>query len=295
MTSTISRYGFVTPYTRETGKPMRRRWGFALALAIAGAALPAMAHDFWLQPERFRLKAGAATPMTFQVGHGKDRQKSLIARNRVVRFDSLSAAGHADRRGELKMGDANADTVLKFPARGLQLLAFETDGAYSELPAIRFNDYLKAEGLTTAMAWRAQKKTVNAPGRETYSRRAKALVQVGDYARADDAIATRRLGLALEIVPEVNPYAPEFTGSLPVRVYYQGQPLAGAMVRINNLDFDSRPLEVMTTDAAGRAVFKIPKTGSWQLNVVWTKPVQGNPKAEFDTIFSSLTLGFTPG
>lgn len=249
------------------------------------------AHDFWIQPQDFHVKPAGTTTMSLQVGHGKDRQKSLMKLDRVVRFDSVSAAGRVDRRKELRLGIATADSVLTFRTSGLNVLAFETNGTYSELPAIRFNDYLKAEGLTPAIAHRASANATSQPGKETYSRRAKALIQVGPYAAADDALVTKPLGLTLEIVPEANPYAPTYKGRLPVRIHYMGKPLPGATVMLNNLDFDSRPVKRVLSDPNGGAIFDLPRNGTWQLNVIWTRPVSQG-KADYETVFSSLTLGF---
>jgi uncharacterized GH25 family protein len=271
-----------------------KRISAALTLVMS-LALPASvsAHDFWVQPQTFTLPGAGTTTMSLQVGHGIARQKSLMTADRVTRFDSFSHAGHVDRRKELRLGDANVDTTMTFPKTGLQLVVFETNGTYSELPGIRFNDYLKAEGLTPALTIRTNAKTLGDPGRELYSRRCKSLIQVGPYARSDDAIATKAVGMSLEIVPEINPYAPSFTGDLPLRVYYYGKPLSGATVMVNNLDFDGRPLETALTDASGRVKFHIPRNGFWQLNVIWTRPIT-DPKADFETMFSSLTLGFMP-
>ena len=283
--------------TANLFQPRMRGYGaaaFVSTLALC-LALPVAAHDFWIQPNSFRVPPGDPVSLNLQVGHGKDRQTSLMTADRVIRFDSTSQAGHVDLRNKMRMGDPNADTVLRFQTTGLKLLAFQTNGTYSELPDIRFNDYLKAEGLTPAINYRAKNKTTGQPGRETYSRRAKALIQVGPYAKTDDAIATRTLGLSLEIVPGTNPYAPGFNGKLPVRIYYYGNPLPGATVMLNNLDFDSRPVETMVTNVEGRAAFTLPRTGMWQLNVIWTRPISNDPKADFETVFSSLTLGFAPG
>jgi uncharacterized GH25 family protein len=268
----------------------RKLAGPAVALSVL-AALPAAAHDFWLQPDNFRVTPGGTTAMSLQVGHGKDRQKSLMAKDRVLRFDSISGVGRLDRKRELRLGDANTNSVLTFKAPGLHVLAFETNGTYSELPAIRFNDYLKAEGLTPAITQRVNTRATDKPGREIYSRRAKALVQAGAYSPKDDALVTKPVGLTLEIVPQANPYAPDFKGKLPVRILYMGKPLARATVMLNNLDFDSRPVEKILSDAQGLAVFDLPRTGSWQFNVIWTRPISQG-KADFDTVFSSLTLGY---
>jgi hypothetical protein len=106
--------------------------------------------------------------------------------------------------------------------------------------------------------------------------------------------ATRRIGFDLEIVPERHPYALGSSRTMPVRVYYQGKPLPGALVKLTNLDADARPVASKRTDGNGRSSFNIPAKGKWLLNVVWTKPISGNPKADFDTTFSSFTFGY-PG
>ena len=266
--------------------------GAAIALVLP---LSASAHDFWLQPTTFTLAPGQTTAMIVEVGHGRDRQKSLIEADRITRFDAFGSDGRKDIRSWLKLGDANRDTQLSFAKPGLQLLSFETNGTYSDLPDIRYNDYIKFEGLTPAIAQRERLHQTTADGKEVYSRRAKAMIQVGPYTKADDAVATHVVGLSLEIVPDVNPYAPGFKGALPVHIYFDGKPLAGATVMMNNLDFDDRPTQIVLSDASGRATLNFPHLGLWQANVVWTRPIQNDPKADFETTFSSLTFGYPPG
>ncbi len=46
------------------------------------------------------------------------------------------------------------------------------------------------------------------------------------------------------------------------------------------------------TDREGRATFRVPATGNWLVNVLWSEPVRGDPDVQFDTTFSSLTFGY---
>ncbi|MFM9935989.1 MAG: DUF4198 domain-containing protein [Novosphingobium sp.] len=264
---------------------------------MAAVSLPglALAHDFWIQPSAFWVAPGGATNMSILVGHGSYRSKSLIEANRITLFDRYGPDGRSDRRGELKLGTATSDTALRFGQAGEYMFALATNATPSELPGIRFTDYLKVEGLTPALALRAQTGTTDAPGRELYSRRAKALIQVGNAAKANPKVAdvaTQRIGLSLELVLERDPYALAPGADLPVRVFFEGRPLVGGTVKLNNLDFDERPLATRVTDPAGRVLFRVPRIGNWQLNVIWTKPIKGNPKADFETTFSSLTFGY---
>ena len=103
---------------------------------------------------------------------------------------------------------------------------------------------------------------------------------------------TKPAGLPLEIVPEVNPYAASRTSSLPVRVIYEGRPLPQALVKLTDLDDDASPREQIRTDREGRARFTVPRSGTWLLNVIWTKALPRTEETDFETVFSSLSFGF---
>jgi len=77
-----------------------------------------------------------------------------------------------------------------------------------------------------------------------------------------------------------------------VRVIYENRPLAGALVKLTDLNNDESPFEVHLTDHDGRANFKMPNSGSWLLNVIWTKALPRSEEADFETVFSSLSFGF---
>jgi uncharacterized GH25 family protein len=264
----------------------------SLGLTLAGAAA---AHDFWLQPAAFWTAPGATTAITLQVGHGPFRQRTPIALRRIVRFTANGPGGEtADLRGALRLGGPTEDGAIQLSGPGAHVLALETDAeAQSHLPAIRFNDYLKAEGLTPALDARATAHRTDTDGSENYRRCAKALVQVGPAAPSS-AVVIRPLGLVLEIVPETNPYAIPRAARLPVRVMFEGRALPGALVKLTNLDHDAEPVEAHRSDAAGRAVFAMPPAGRWQMNVIWTKPLPRSRETDFETSFSSLSFGL-PG
>lgn len=263
---------------------------FVLGLAATLIGTPSWAHDFWLQPSNFRVAPGQSASISMQVGHGQARQRWAVSNDRVLMLRRTGPDGAADLKGALRQ-TGGADLALPFLTPGVHVLSMASSHAQSELPAIRFNDYLKEEGLTPALRQRDAQRKTRSPGREIYSRRAKSLVLVGTPSAADDAKVTRPLGLTLEIVPDRNPYMLKPGEGLPVRVFYEGRPLSGASVKLTNLDSDMKPLATLKTDAAGRAVFAVPRSGRWLLNVVWTRPITGDPRGDFDTTFSSLTFG----
>lgn len=259
-----------------------------LLLSMVLVAHTASAHEFWLQPAQFWWQSAQTMPLTLLVGHGAESERSRIASRRIVRMEAIGPAGSLDLRNTLDGGAAE----LRFDAPGAYVIALATDNqARSDLPAVRFNDYLRAEGLTPALAARELAGRRNAEGSERYSRQAKAIVQVGTSQQQTHV--TQPHGLRLEIVPEISPYAAPKPARLPVRVMFESKALAGALVKMSQLGRESEPVTSRLTDESGRAVFQMPSQGRWLLHVSWTQPLPSEDEADFDTVFASLTFGFS--
>ena len=262
-------------------------------LACSPASLVA-AHDFWLQPSEYWVTSDVRTPITLQVGHGTFRQRSPIPARRITRFQAIAANGAVvDLQEQLRLGQAAEDGDFRLSTPGAYVLVLQTDDrAQTHLPSIRFNDYLKVEGLTPALEQRTRLHQMDADGSERYSRCAKSIVQVGPLGAGSQEQVSKPVGLPLEIVPESNPYGAPRAAILPVRVIYAGRPLAGALVKLTDLNNDASPFEVHLTDQSGRASFSMPDSGSWLLNVIWTKALPRSEETDFETVFSSLSFGF---
>ncbi|WP_129645593.1 DUF4198 domain-containing protein [Peristeroidobacter agariperforans] len=269
--------------------------GIVTATLLAGLVLaPAVhAHDFWIQPQAYWSEVNASIPITLQVGHGMQRQRSQIRSSRIARIVVFAPDGTVrDLRENLHLRGASDDGHLHFETSGTHVVVLETDNrGRSALPAERFNKYVQEEGLTAALDYRQRTSKMAMDAAESYRRVTKSIVQVGKLGTPCGSHITSPLGLPLEIVLEQNPYA-EARSDLPVRVFFEGQPLAGALVKLTRLEHDEVPVEARRTDPSGRASFRLTPTGAWLLNVVWTKPVTGPSDVDFDTTFSSLTFGF---
>jgi uncharacterized GH25 family protein len=253
----------------------------------------AAAHDFWVQPTDFWIESHAVMPLTLQVGHGPLRQRSPIRLGRITSAYAVAGDGmKIDLRSKLHPGGEQDDGVIHFDTPGVYMLVLQTDNkAQSHLPAIRFNDYLDVEGLTPALEFRKSTRRTAVDGSESYSRHAKSIVQVGRI-EGSQAQITAPVGLPLEIIPEVSPYAAPRPTQLPVRIVYEGRPLSGALVKFTNLEHDEAPVATHVTDRDGRARFDMPTRGSWLLNVIWTKCLPASSETDFETYFSSLSFGF---
>jgi len=284
------------PNDHSIPRPARRRQRAWVSLGVlALTAAPAAAHDFWVQPNVYWVVPAATTGMTLQVGHGSSRQRSPIQLRRVVRFEAIAPDGRAtDLRRQLRLGGASEDGSFALEKPGAHLLVFQTDDrAQTHLPSLRFNDYLRAEGLTPALDQRIRLHRMDRDGSENYSRCAKSILEVGPGGAGSQSQVTRLVGLPLEIVPERSPYAKPRSPTLPIRVLYLGRPLGGALVKLTRLEDDAAPAETHLTDRAGRATFAMPSSGTWLLNVIWTRIQPSSAETDYDTVFSSLSFGFT--
>lgn len=272
----------------------RRNAPLLLGLLLYCPVSLTAAHDFWVQPSQYWVAPTLPVSVTLQVGHGEFRQRSPIALQRITKFQAVAPQGTSiDLHDRLRLGEATEDGDFTLRAPGLYVLVLQTDDrAQSHLPAARFNDYVRVEGLTPALDYRMRLNRMETDGSERYSRCAKSLVQVGPAGAETQSQVNKPVGLPLEIVPEVNPYGMRRSTSLPVVVFYAGQPLAGALVKLTDLKDDARPLEMHVTDQDGRASFTMPSSGTWLLNVIWTRALPASEETEFETVFSSLSFGF---
>ncbi len=263
-------------------------------IVTACLAIPVVAscHDFWMQPERYQLKDGEAVPFAFLIG---DAGKSEPWKLRWERVVSLQLIGPDAVTRDLQTGirlttaDDKGGAVAQVSGPGTHIIVFQSHHSYSDLDAARFNPYVISEGLTPAIEQRKASKTTAANGRELYSRRSKTLLQVGSVLSAQ---VTQPIGQTLEIVPEAHPYAVRADNALPIRIYFRGKPLAGARVTVHRVDAEIDKLQTLVSDAEGLARFTVPPVGAWKANVVWTQPITGHERAEFETIFTSLSFGY---
>ncbi|NWG91400.1 MAG: DUF4198 domain-containing protein [Parvularculaceae bacterium] len=275
---------------------MRRLFVASLAAAatLDGAAA---AHDFWIDAHDWRLDApGGEVGLVFSVGHAADAESWTLKPERSVELVSYGPDGRRDLQDALIYPTAGekSGARLSLEGEGVHVIAFRTDDAFSELAAEKFNAYVAEEGLAPARAARRRAGGDKEAGREAYSRRAKALIRVGD-ATTEEAPAA--VGHTLEITPLENPFSLEEGEPLRVRIDYQGAPLEGATVSLESLDVGLLPEARRLTGADGTAAFVFPHKGSWKMNVVWTRPLSPDERpaafnADFETVFASLTFGY---
>src|SRR5882672_7860273 len=137
-------------------RPARCPWGvrvlLAASLVAAGVARPAAAHEYWLAPSRYIAAAHQAVDVSALAGTGFRGERKPFAAPHCVR---LTVRGQ--RQLDLLPVARDGEYVwARFAPSddGGALIAFQSDWTPITLPAPRFDEYLKLEGLDQPLAAR---------------------------------------------------------------------------------------------------------------------------------------------
>ena len=277
-------------FTMENFTILNLKTSFIATVASCVMALstPVFAHDFWIAPESYVAEAGEALDIDIMIGHPTDRLAWPTNPHRIISFRSFGPNGISDRQSSVT--GRSKDISIKFKAPGTHLLAIETTQAFSKLESDAFNAYLDEEGLTPIKLHRVRNRLTEQAGTEVYSRRGKSIIQIGKPTSSDDALVTRPIGMTLEIVPTANSARLAESDSMTSQIFYRGQPQSGVTVGLVDLSGDLGLVNEQVSDKKGFVTFKKPSKGAWMQHAVWSDPMEDNNRADYDTIFSSLSF-----
>ena len=256
----------------------------AAALALAA---PAEAHDLWIEPATFVTGPGKVLALRLRVGQdlvGDPVPRDETGIEQFVLVDSKTRHMIPGRDGSDPAG------IVRIDSQGVLVVGYRSRPSPVVLPAAKFNDYLREEGLEAVAAERASRNQSDAEGRELFSRAAKSLV-LSEAATAGGG--DRALGMRLELVAEANPYWHRKSDDLPFRLLFENRGLAGALVvAINRQDPSARM--TARTDSSGRVRFNLPRNGMWMVKAVHMVPAAADSGADWESIWASLTFELTP-
>jgi uncharacterized GH25 family protein len=259
---------------------MRRLLVIATLLA---AAAPLSAHDFWIEPTGFEAGLGRVVGLRLRVGddfHGEPVPRSD---DLIDQFVVVDAAG---RRQVVGRDGADPAGLLRVTAPGLMIVGYQSRPSPVTLPAAKFTQYLREEGLEAIVDARARAGESAREGREIFSRSAKSLLRSGAMAPGS---GDRSLGFPIELVAERNPCDMRPGATLPMRLAYRGVPLAGALVVAYSQRTPYHKLSVRS-DRDGRASFTLDGPGVWLVKAVHMVPAPAGSNADWESFWASLTF-----
>jgi hypothetical protein len=245
------------------------------------------AHDFWIEPSSFAPKMDEAVRLQLRVGEHFVGES--LARNSagIERFVAVGPSGERPVLGRDGMDPAG---LLRLDAPGLWQVAYRSKPAPVLLPADKFEQYLREEGLEYIIDARAARGQRQMPGRERFSRSVKALLRSGDARNMTGF--DRVLGMTLEFALEADPAAAP-NGRVPMRLLLEGRPLAQALVVAYRKDAGAagagREAMRARTDADGRIVLEV-SPGQWLVKAVYMKGAAADSGADWESVWTALTF-----
>lgn len=245
---------------------------------------PASGHEFWLSPDKYAVESGESIAVELRVGMMM-RGRHLAYRSNATRSFTIATSSQT-QDAKVMEGDFPA---LTFTADepGLHVVAYRSgDNQVGYDSWDEFREFLAEEGLDHIAQRHRDRGLPDRGFKESYSRYAKALVQVGPV---DEQSMDRASGAPLELVAVDNPYTPGIA-SMRVLLLGDGAPVAGRQIVVFRYDGQvSRSL--VFTDEQGRATVPVDGGGQFLLNAVDLQPVTGSGDVAWHSHWASLTFG----
>jgi uncharacterized GH25 family protein len=263
----------------------------AAAGILIGLSAGLSAHDFWIEPSTYSPRPDEAVRIQLRVGERFAGEP--VARNgaAIERFVAVGPSGEKPLFGRDGLDPAG---LLRPDTAGLWQIGYRSKPSPVVLPADKFEQYLREEGLEYIIEARAARGQSQAAGREIFSRSVKALLRAGSGAGA--AGFDRALGLTLEFVPEVDPTTAAGR-RVPMRLLLEGKPLAKALVVAYKKDAGAAGAGTetmrMRTDAQGRVAVAV-EPGQWLVKAVYMKGADTSSSADWESVWTALTFEVRP-
>lgn len=257
-------------------------WEVALLTSALGIIV---GHNFWLIAGKSHAAAEERLRIEAHVGHYFPIGESAISPERIADFRLISSSGEQpileyDIEGRALISELTA------PGAGAQMAALTLRPRPITLEPEQFARYINEERATESVAPDFQPGVTKTAQREIYSKYAKAILTNG----ADD-VACRVVGQKMEIALERNPSTLRAGDSLPVRVLFDGAPIAGVLVS-SSCDrlMDGGYASHTCADNEGRAEVELPVNGYWFIRSHYIRRHPDPEIAEWESFWPSVTF-----
>jgi hypothetical protein len=235
-----------------------------------------------------RVRVGQPLALTVTSGSAFPKEETSVAPSRIDRSE-VRLGGEIDPLPRPQITPRALHYLWTPKAQGVATISFEVAPRSIELKPAEIKKYL--DEIHAGPAVIAQWDSVPAPRRwrESYTKHAVSYVRVGPA--SPDSSWKTPMGLALEIVPEGNPAAITAGGRLPVRVLFNGSPVAGFSLGAR-LEGRAKSAFV-TTDTSGRALVPLLVKGRWLLFGTHLRRTN-EPNLEWRSDFVTMTTYVAP-
>lgn len=250
-------------------------------------ALPAQAHEFWVEPHAYSVKVGGEIVADLKNGENFKGATYAYIPEQFASFTLHTRKGASNVEG--RRGDYPALT-MKTKTGGLHVFAYASARNVIVYPSFeKFETFATGKNLGWVTARHEERGLEKDRITEHYYRYAKALVKVGSGAGRD--VLT---GLPFELVAEINPYSTAAKDGVRLRLYQNGAPVPNFELQVYNFPPNQRKAvaTIAHTDATGRATIPRAEGGEFMVNavqIIEPGPVDADAGAEWTSIWATTT------
>jgi uncharacterized GH25 family protein len=244
-----------------------------------------LGHNFWLIAGKRHTQSEERLCIEAHTGHHFPAGESAIAPDRIADFRLISSNGETPVLHYRIDGTALIAEVVA-PGAGAQIAALELHPHPITLETDLFAKYIDEEDATVSVTPDFQPGITQAAQHEVYSKYAKAILTSND-----DDVACQVVGQKMEIVLERSPATLRAGDRLPVRVLFEGRPIASVRVSSGcDTMRDGGYASHTWTDAEGRAEINLPVSGYWFIR---SHNIRRHPDpriADWESFWPSMTF-----
>jgi len=222
------------------------------------------AHEYWIEPDVYRLESGANIVAEVKVGADFNGDTYAYFPDNFNSFDVTDSVETRPITG--RIGDAPAINIAT-TTDGLHVLSqLSSSSKLTWETYEEFESFVKLHGLNWVLDAHAARGLPDSGFDEAYTRFVKSLVAVGDGAGQDTYG-----GMFFELVAGANPYTDDISNGLPITVLFQGEPLSSSLIHVfYRAEPDGAAVKsAVLTNETGQAVIPNYGDGEYMVNAVY--------------------------
>ncbi|MCC6539987.1 MAG: DUF4198 domain-containing protein [Bryobacterales bacterium] len=251
-------------------------------------SLPVLAHTLYFLPAKFRAMRGEKLVFSVHNGDSFPASEQAVAAERLLDARLMTPSGLTVPLTDFqKLGNATHAVTPALAEAGTHWLLVRTRPNYLSLDPMKFESYLKDEGLEHVIEWRRTHGEAAKASRERYTKHAKSLI----VSEQPSAAWENAYGLDLEFILRANPSMLKPGDSLPVWVRWKGKPAAGLRVEQAWATANEHGMKIAgRTDAEGKVTVTLDRAARWRLHTVAMERITDDPQADWSSDWATLTF-----
>lgn len=253
---------------------------FSIGMVVNG-------HDLWLLPRSDNQPNGIRGVAKIDLAVGSPDNFEILPRMSNHLREFFSSDGTQKKSIPGQPGLAPAGILRKPEMRNHPLLVHYTSfPVYSTLPAEKFNAYLVEENLHEIVLWRKKNRLSRFPGRETYTRYAKTILNVDPELnpKAVDWDSGQKFQFIL------NSTSDQFytKGRISGQLIFENMPARNHLLKLTNLNTSEARHQY--TDSKGRFELVLSESGFWMISSVKMLSAGSDPQVDWKSFWTTTTF-----